>query len=143
MIVDNHFYKFFTSYKGRWVHDGQRVQVYRNLKFKDKVVYSIRDTKTGLVLGHASNLMLSGCEFVVNESGRQRVLKEKKKNVHAHIEGRYGVVHAGDDRIFSKGVGVRYNPYTGSTFEIANHGGSIYKANVVYIQDGLVSASGL
>lgn len=142
-LVDDHFYKFFTSYKKRNVHAGQRVEVYRNLKFKDKIVYSVRDAQTGLVLGHASNLMLSGCKFVVNQNGRDRVLRERKKNVHAWIEGRFGVIHAGDDRIFSEGIGVCYNPYTNNQFEKVNYGGPIFKANVVYIQDGLVSASGL
>lgn len=141
--VDNHFYKFFNSYKGRNVLPGQRVEVYRNLKFKDRIVYSVRDAKTGLVLGHASNLLLNRCCFIVRQKGRERVLKERKKNVHAWIEGSFGIIHFGDSRIFSEGIGVRYNPYTNNQFEQAECGESIYKANVVYIEDGLLSASGL
>lgn len=136
-------YKFFKSYKKRNVLPGQRVEVYRNLKFKDRIVYSVRDAKTGLVLGHATNLLLSRCEFVVKQAGRERVIKEKRKNVHAWIEGSFGIIHMGDDKIFSEGIGVRYNPYINSEFEMADCGEPIYKANVVYIQDGLLSASGL
>jgi hypothetical protein len=134
--------KFFESYKGRWVHAGQRVEVYRNLKFKDKIVYSIRDKRTGLVLGHASDLLLTNqCKFVVHEVGRQRVLREKKKNVHAWIEGSYGIIHAGDDRIFSDGTPVYYNPYTNSHFEMVDCGEPVVGANLVYIQEDLVAAS--
>lgn len=136
--------KFFNSYKGRWVHAGQRVQVYRNLKFKDRIVYSIRDVKSGLVLGHATDILLSNsCKFVVREVGRQRVLKEKKKNVHAWIEGSFGIIHAGDDKIFSDGTQVRYNPYTNSYFEMADCGEPIVEANLVFIKEGLVSASAI
>ncbi len=135
--------KFFESYKRRNVHAGQRVEVYRNLKFRDRIVYSVRDAKTGLVLGHAENLLLSRCKFIVRQVGRERVLREKKKNVHAWIEGSFGIIHCGDDMIFNDGIGVRYNPYTNSEFEMADCGEPIYKANVVWIDEGLVKASGL
>lgn len=142
--MDNHFYKFFNSYKGRNVLPGQRVEVYRNLKFKDRIVYSIRDAKSGLVLGHATDLLLTNkCKFVVKEVGRQRVLKEKKKNVHAWIEGSFGIIHAGDDKIFGDGTPVRYNPYTNSHFEMSDCGEPIVGANLVFIKEGLVSASSI
>jgi hypothetical protein len=136
--------KFFSSYKGRQIPvRGERVQVYRNLKFRDRIVYSIRDTKTGLVLGHASNLLLSGCKFNVNQRGRERVLKERKKNVHAYVEGHFGIIHAGDDRIFSEGTKIQYNPYTNSYFEMVDCGEPIVEANIVWIDEGLVVASNI
>ena len=135
--------KFFESYKGRNVLPGQRVEVYRNLKFKDRVIYSVRDAKTGLVLGHASNLLLSRCEFVVKEAGRQRVIKEKRKNVHAWIQGSFGIIHYGDDRIFSEGTRVSYNPYTNTHFELAECGEPVMGANIVFIQEGIVTASSI
>lgn len=146
--MDNHFYKFFNSYKGRNVLPGQRVQVYRNLKFKDRVIYSVRDAKTGLVLGHAETLLLSRCWFIVREKGRQRVLKERKKNVHGWIEGSFGIVHAGDDRIFSEGVKVTYNPYENESFMVhssTTEDGKlpIFKSNVVWMDEKDVIASGL
>ncbi len=142
ILLDKYFYKFFTSYKGRQVAPAQRVEVYRNLKFRDRVVYSVRDAKTGLVLGHATDLLLSRCKFVVSQKGRERVLKEKKKNVHAWIEGSYGIIHAGDDRIFSEGERVRYNPYTNSHFEM-ECGEPIVEANVVFIKEDMVTASAI
>lgn len=141
--MGNRFYACFTSYKGRRVLPAQRVEVYRNLKFKNKIVYSIRDPKTGLVLGHASKILLSRCKFVVKEAGRQRVLKEKKKNVHAWVEGSFGIVHAGDDRIFSNGTKISYNPYTNSHFEMVDCGEPIAEASLVFINDGQVNASSI
>ena len=32
-------------------------------------------------------LYLKNCEFKVSEAGRKRVLKEKRKNVHAYVKG--------------------------------------------------------
>lgn len=138
--------KFYESYKNRNILPGQRVEVYRNLKFKDRVVYSIRDAKTGLVLGHAENVLLSRCLFIVKQAGRKRVLKEKKKNVHAWAEGSMGVIHFGDDKIFSDGFKVKYNPYKNLTFVREYENGEethILMANVVYINQDGVFASGL
>ena len=60
------------------------VQVYRNLHNR---LLSIQDAKTGLVIGHATTVDLKDATFIVREAGRQRVLKEKKKNVHAFVKG--------------------------------------------------------
>ena len=60
------------------------VQVYRNLHNR---LLSIQDAKTGLVIGHATTVDLKDASFIVREAGRQRVLKEKKKNVHAFVKG--------------------------------------------------------
>lgn len=74
-------------------------QVYRNLhngKCRDDgskaAVWSIKDKETGLVVMHADSVAISNPRFVVNESGRQRVLKEQRKNVHAYVEGRLSAV---------------------------------------------------
>lgn len=144
--ADRKFHKFFNSYKGRQVEVGQRVDVYRNLSFRNRVVYSVRDHYTGLVLGHSENLLLTGCNFVVNQAGRKRVLRQKRKNVHAWVEGNYGVVHAGDYEVFSHGVIVRYNPYENETFVRMYEEGEtkpVLGANLVWIDQYGVYASGL
>jgi hypothetical protein len=43
--------------------------------------------ETGLVIAHADEVTLEECSFVVSEKGRARVLKEKRKNVHAFARG--------------------------------------------------------
>jgi hypothetical protein len=134
---------FFTSYKGRQIDVGQRVEVYRNVN-KPGVVYSIRDKESKLVLGHANTLILSNCNFIVKESGRKRVLREKRKNIHAWIEGYYGIVHAGDEDIFSNGIKVEYNPYKNITFvhHKYGYGQHMLMANLVWINESGVYAHG-
>lgn len=142
-------YKFFEPYQGRNVVPGQSVQVYRNLKYKNEPVYSIRSVNTGLVLGHATTLLLSRCVFVVSQAGRKRVLREKRKNVHAWVEGCFGIIHAGDDKIFNDGVKVTYNPYKDIAFKYGEDVNGyerqhyIPMANVVWIDETGVYASGL
>ena len=62
----------------------KQYKVYRNLH---NGKFSIQEKGTGLVVGHADSVVMTDCEFKVNESGRQRVLKEKRKNVHAFVLG--------------------------------------------------------
>lgn len=60
-------------------------EVYRNLHFRDEVVYSVR--KDGLVEGHALCHVMDGVTFSVGPKGNQRVRDEERKNVHAVIRG--------------------------------------------------------
>ncbi len=67
-----------------------RREVYRNLNWRDDVVYSVR--KDGLVEGHAYTIVLDGntkypVTFAVGPKGNQRVRDEQRKNVHAVIRG--------------------------------------------------------
>lgn len=59
-------------------------KIYKNLT---NGKWSIKDHSSGLVVGHADGVILKDCKFIVNESGRQRVLRERQKNVHAYILG--------------------------------------------------------
>ena len=61
-----------------------KIQVYKNLH---NGKWSLRDSKTKLVLGHADKVLLSDVTSVVKEVGRQKVLADKQKNVHAYVEG--------------------------------------------------------
>ena len=62
-----------------------KVQVYRNLH---NGLISIQDLSTGLVLGHASAVDLQRATFIVREAGRQQVIREQRKNVHAFVRGK-------------------------------------------------------
>ena len=61
-----------------------RVEVYFNLH---KRVFSVRSAKSGRVILHTKNVHINNPQFVVREGGRQRVLRERKKNVHAFVRG--------------------------------------------------------
>lgn len=58
------------------------VRVYRNLH---KQCYSIQ--QGGIVKCHADKIELYKCTFKVFERGRQRVLREQRKNVHSFVVG--------------------------------------------------------
>jgi len=67
-----------------------KVFIYRNLNRKG-CVYSIKALEgchKDLVLGYASHIVVADGTFKVFEAGRQRVLTNRRKNVHAGIVGR-------------------------------------------------------
>lgn len=65
----------------------------------------------GKVILHLSDFVLKDVTFKVSEAGRQRVIREKRKNVHAGVVG-----NLIDECIMSDAVSVTYNPYKNSTF---------------------------
>lgn len=89
-----------------------RAFVYWNLH---KHLFSVRDTRTGRVAHHARRVDLRDVTFAVGAKGRERVLAERRKNVHA---GARGEVAAIDGGTFDPAgwEGVTYNPYRHATF---------------------------
>ena len=61
-----------------------RVEVYFNLH---KKTFSVRSCRTGRVIHHTDKVHIANPEFVVRKAGRERVLREGKKNVHAFVRG--------------------------------------------------------
>lgn len=61
-----------------------KYRVYKNLH---NGKWSIQDKTTNLVIGHAECVVMLQAKGVVSQAGRQRVIAEGKKNVHAFIEG--------------------------------------------------------
>ena len=99
----------------------KRVEVYRNLKhgLRALPLYSIR--YKGKVICRSRRVLLSNVTFKVSEAGRQRVIKEGRKNVHAFVvgylvgtEGVYGI-----DKNTKKDLPVKvtYNPYLSPAFK--------------------------
>lgn len=68
---------------------GKRRSVFYNINLSRKEgrdIYSLRDGR-GRTVGHASHVRIVDPAFVVGEGGRQRVLAEGAKNVHAFVRG--------------------------------------------------------
>lgn len=105
----------FRSFKGRTIEEGQRVKVYKNL---NNGLWSIKDAKSGLVLGHSESVVLEGVKFSVGQKGRERVIKEQQKNVHAYVIGAYKGTHTQDNMYAYSHVGVTYNPYKDKSFTL-------------------------
>jgi hypothetical protein len=111
-----------------------RVFVYFNLHRKCFSIKALEGDRKGRVVAHSTTVLLEGCKFKVSEAGRQRVLREKRKNVHAGVTGTW--INA--DRVescyeFLSMVGrqVSYNPYKYDSFVIKATEQSVDKADVV------------
>jgi hypothetical protein len=116
-------------------NEGQKVQVYRNLT---RSCWSIRHK--GRVIAHAVAVYLTDCAFKVQEGGRQRVLRERRKNVHAFVVG----VGAYEYRLTEDMVvPVVYNPYKMHSFETRD-GAKVLRAKQVWFSNtGGVFAQGV
>lgn len=69
-----------------------RVRLYRNLsaQYRQQHAWSLmayEGKRKGLVIDIVDGAVLADAEFVVSEAGRQRVLRDKAKNVHAFVQG--------------------------------------------------------
>lgn len=126
-----------------------RVFVYWNLHKDIWSLRAISGSSKGRVVAYATEIILHDCRYRVSEAGRQRVLREKCKNVHAGVEGTLksfvGSVTAVGSEIVpatinievSSVVGrVTYNPYVGPTFVSNHHTNTwvpVFSAPVVYM----------
>ena len=100
---------------------GKKTYIYWNLH---KLTFSIMQNQK--VVGHSNQLYLSDVEFRVRERGRQKVLKDKVKNVHAFVVGRIFFCPEADSYPMNDPLDeekldmwthrVSYNPYKGSHF---------------------------
>ena len=96
---------------------GKRVDVYWNLH---KHCWSVR--YKGKVVAHLDTVGLEDVQYIVQPAGRQRVLREGRKNVHAFARGRFSY--------FAEAVATyldyecqltTYNPYKYNTFVLTNN----------------------
>jgi hypothetical protein len=104
-----------------------RVRLYRNLspQYRQQHAWSImamEGPRKGKVVDIVDGAVLSEVVFLVSEAGRQRVLRDRVKNVHAFVEGQLVKKFAlnslakdadGDNVLPGQGVTVRigYDPY--------------------------------
>jgi len=131
------------------------VQVYRNLNKKassqlgngidpkvvgDQPVYSVRGDD-GLIKKHLCHFVIHDCTFRVQEGGKRRVRDEKRKNVHAYIQGREAyneeeqrweyIGPACTYVLDPNTVTVSYNPYENDSFVRKDTGEALTTAKVV------------
>lgn len=106
------------------------VKVYYNLH---KKCLSVQ--QSGLVKFHTEYIVLRDVTFKVSEAGRQRVLKEKRKNVHAFIHGYISCPRVIDDLKYEFQGNAKYNPYKYSTF-VDDEGEPVESADFVDVMTG-------
>ena len=91
----------------------QRVFVYFNLHRKLWSVRALDGPRKGHVIAHKRGVVLQGVSPRVSQAGRERVLRERKKNVHAGLVG-YWVPF--NTPITEHMVPITYNPYKYESF---------------------------
>ena len=97
--------------------NGTLVRVFKNLT-RDTWSVQIKTVKGWRVVGYSEEIRLNNARPVVSEKGRQRVLRERKKYVHAFIEGEWcdGWTLTGSHELIS------YNPYMFGAFYTVHRG---------------------
>jgi hypothetical protein len=76
-----------------------------------------------LIVGHTGLILLQECQFNVSQKGRERVLREQRKNVHARIKGfiaESGMGVEAEDKDLILPAKISYNPYTDESFICKN-----------------------
>lgn len=115
----------------------QPVRVFKNLKHG---CYSIM--QRGVVRASARVVRLSDVEFRVGEKGRQRMIRERRRNVHAFAVGRLvDYVHPDDSRDIAplEGRGAFYDPYRFGSFVDAETQAPVTSVSVAHFdEDGVV-----
>lgn len=89
-----------------------RVAVYFNLHRRLFSVKALEGPDKGRVIAHRDFVTLTDVTFRVREGGRQRVIREGRKNVHAFVIGTLGY----SAEAWQAPAAVRYNPYRSGTF---------------------------
>lgn len=99
-----------------------RVEVYWNLHKKCWSMRALEGPRKGRVVEHCNAVLLVDVDLVVQPAGRQRVLEERRKNVHAFARG---TLHAAVPASAEHRHGalrpcsndeITYNPYREATF---------------------------
>jgi hypothetical protein len=96
-----------------------RVFVYFNLHRKCLSVKALEGERKGRVIAHADMVVLDNVTFKVSEAGRQRVIREQRKNVHAGVVGELqsmGINTAMLNIAEALYSPLKYNPYKFDSF---------------------------
>lgn len=120
----------YESYEGRTIEQGDKVKCYFDLH---RHTFSIQ--KGSLVHAKGDAVRLTDCKFVVSEKLRQKVIKERRKNVHAKVHGKIqplGEIDTDGFRIAS------YNPYKGSSFYDKETGTPLETASEVLLLNKVI-----
>jgi hypothetical protein len=110
--------------------EGQQVKVHRNLKnglwtvlLKDRLV------------GHLESVNLLNVTFKVRPGGRQRVLDERQKNVHAFAVGTFTAIDS------QPATAISYNPYLVDYFFQESDRTPVYAATHLRLHAGKAFAT--
>lgn len=106
-----------NSMKDLNIQHGEQVRIYWNLH---KRCFSVQtwQARGWRLAGHTNTIALKGATFTVSKAGRERVRRERRKNVHAFIRGEWFP----DGAIPVPFAKVTYNPYEMERFQMVGAG---------------------
>lgn len=110
-----------------------KVYVYFNLH---KKIFSMRSCNTKKVIGYSNSIVLSNVTFKVSKAGRERVLREKRKNVHAGVQGElFAIDFKGFNYKPEEMKEATYNPYLYDSFVDKETKEPLSQADTVLLKD--------
>lgn len=122
-----------------------KVRIFRNLNKHCMSMIAMEGPFKGKVIAHVDSAYLHECSMVVQEASRQRVIRERCKNVHAFVQGnlqcatgvrlRYpvqGIKVAEPDH--DHPVLIRYNPYERGEYYFASTGEPVWAVNCAEVK---------
>ena len=110
-----------------------KVAVYWNLHKHCFSIQSREKENYGKVISHKDSVAVALPKFVVRQAGREKVLKEGSKNVHAFVVG-YLLSNNETVVVEDKGSLVTYNPYKYKGFVKADTKEQVNEANYITMQ---------
>ena len=113
-----------------------KVKAYFNLHKRTFSIVAMEGDQKGRVIGYADTLHMEDVEFKVSEAGRQRVLREQTKNVHAYVVG-----NLVDTPQVKHQTPITYNPYKYNTFVVKGIESPVYKAKGATLQNKQIVAT--
>lgn len=137
-----------------------KFSVHCHIRTKTLSVKALEGPFKGLIVASAEKIQLDDAEFRVSEAGRQRVLRTKRKNVHAGCvgtptaiwgatvrddldEGTFAGLGIGKNWPVFGGLRVRYNPYLTKTFVKSASGEPVVSAKRVQLDRCSIRAAGI
>ena len=104
-----------------------KVDVYWNI---NKGCFSVKDCKTNRVTMYTDAIEISDAQFIVRRAGRERVLREQQKNVHAFVRG-YITTNKAKRTPSVEIREAKYNPYKNDSFVDKHTDEPVHAASVV------------
>jgi hypothetical protein len=112
---------------------GLTTRIYRNLQ-NGTMSLQQKIGNSWLVIGHVTNAAIAYPKFYVSQAGRDRVIREKRKSVHAWAEGQLLGVIADSPNLKE----IYYCPYSSGRFSWKETGESIESTNLLVVIDNQV-----
>ena len=117
-----------------------RVFVYKNIRTHQFSAKALVGPDRGRVIARGDTMELVDVSFRVSEAGRQRVLREKRKNVHAGVVGTL-VRSDADAPVLD--TPVTYDPYKWASFVRRADGTAVIRAARASLRPEGVTAEGV